>query len=292
MKQTFIADTSGERVDAFLARMAPTYSRSLWQKQVALGAVKVGVAAVKSSYKVQAGDKVVVEWPEVPDFSEQTLPVIYQDEDVLVVNKPAGLLTHAKGALANEFTVATFVRPQTTDGTDTNRPGIVHRLDRGTSGVLITAKHSSAKRWLQKQFSLRKVKKTYVALVVGRPAQPTALLTLPIERNPKKPQTFRVGGNGKVAETAYETLQTYRGYTLLKLNPRTGRTHQLRVHMQYLGTPIAGDELYGGKKPPGLERMFLHALSLECTLPSGERRLFEAPLPPELVRFLETLAHG
>ena len=122
----------------------------------------------------------------------------------------------------------------------------------------------------------------------GRPKAPEATIQLPIERNPKKPQSFRVGGNGKPAETAYETLREYPGYTLLKLKPHTGRTHQLRVHMRYLGCPIVGDDLYGTPEPR-LPRMFLHAASLELTLPRRERVVFEAPLPQELADFLETL---
>lgn len=288
MNQTFEVTEAGERIDSYLARVAPEHSRSFWQKQTEAGAVLINGAQVKSSQKVQAGDEVSVVTPETPDFTNMTIPVIYQDDDVLVVNKPSGMLTHAKGVISDEFTVAEFVRPLTTDGVDTNRPGIVHRLDRGTSGVIATARTNEAKRWLQKQFSTRKVKKIYIALVKGTPKENAAVLQLPIERNPKKPQTFRVGSNGKTAETAYETLATYKGYTLLKLMPHTGRTHQLRVHMHYLGCPIVGDELYG-KAEPKLGRMFLHAASLELTLPSRERKVFEAPLPPELENYLKTL---
>lgn len=288
MNQTFEVTEAGERIDSYLARVAPEYSRSFWQKQTEAGAVLINGVRVKSSQKVQAGDEVTVKTPEVPDFSEQTLPVIYQDDDVLVINKPSGVLTHAKGVLSEEFTVAEFVRPHTTDGVDTNRPGIVHRLDRGTSGVIVTARTNEAKRWLQKQFATRKVKKAYIALVKGVPKENAAVLQLPIERNPKKPQTFRVGSNGKPAETAYETLASYKGYTLLKLMPHTGRTHQLRVHLHYLGCPIVGDDLYG-KAEPKLGRMFLHAASLELTLPSRERKIFEASLPPELENYLKTL---
>lgn len=154
--------------------------------------------------------------------------------------------------------------------------------------MIIAAKNPGAKRWLQKQFSTRKVKKTYIALVKGRPKEAAATIQLPIERNPKKPQTFRVGGNGKPAETAYETMQQYEGYALLKLTPRTGRTHQLRVHMQYIGCPIVGDTLYGTPEPQ-IDRMFLHAAVLELTTPRHIRHVFEAPLPPELTQFLESL---
>lgn len=288
MKQTFTVTEGGERVDAFLGRVAPEHSRSFWQKLVERGGVFINNSPVKPSHKLAVGERVDADLPETPDFTSQTLPVIYEDDDVIVINKPTGVLTHAKGVQSEEFTVAEFVRPKTTDGVDTNRPGIVHRLDRGTSGVIIAAKNPEAKRWLQKQFSLRKVKKTYVALVDGRPKEPKAVITLPIERNPKKPQTFRVGGNGKPAETAYETLQEFKSYTLLKLMPHTGRTHQLRVHLNYLHCPIVGDELYG-KPNKTLGRMFLHAQSLEITLPNRKRTTFEAPLPAELQNFLDTL---
>lgn len=290
MNQTFeVTETeAGDRIDAYLTRVAPEFSRNFWQKQTDAGNVLLNNVKVKVSQKVQDGDVITVVTPQALDFTDQTLPVIYQDDDVIVINKPTGVLTHAKGVLSEEFTVAEFVRPLTTDGAGTNRPGIVHRLDRGTSGVIITARTNEAKRWLQKQFSQRKVKKTYIALVKGTPKEPAAILQLPIERNPKKPQTFRVGSNGKTAETAYETLTNYKGYTLLKLMPHTGRTHQLRVHLHYLGCPIVGDEFYN-KAEPKLGRMFLHAASLEITLPSRERKVFEAPLAPELAAYLKTL---
>jgi len=288
MNQTFEVTEPGERIDSYMAHVAPEFSRSFWQKQTEAGAVLINGAEVKTRQKVQVGDVITVATPEAPDFTNQKLPVIYKDDDVIVVNKPSGVLTHAKGVISEEFTVAEFVRPLTTDGVETNRPGIVHRLDRGTSGVIIAARNNEAKRWLQKQFSLRKVKKTYIALVKGVPKEAAAILQLPIERNPKKPQTFRVNGNGKPAETAYETLATYKDYTLLKLMPHTGRTHQLRVHLHYIGCPIVGDELYN-KPEPKLGRMFLHAASLEITLPSRERKIFDAPLAPELEAYLKTL---
>lgn len=289
MNQQLTVQEGGQRLDSFVAQQLPQYSRSFWQRAIAEGQVTVHGAVVRSSQALTAGDIVTIQLPESPDFTAQTLPILYEDADVLVINKPAGLLTHAKGATSHEFSVGEFMRSRTTDGTDTNRPGIVHRLDRGTSGVLIAAKTPEAKRWLQKQFSLRKVKKTYVALVTGHPKQPSAVIQLPIERNPKKPQTFRVGGNGKPAETAYQTLKTYTSHSLLQLMPHTGRTHQLRVHLRYIGCPIVGDELYG-KPAPHLGRMFLHAAKLEITLPSRERRIFEAPLPDNLEKYLKSLS--
>lgn len=284
----FIAEEK-ERTDAFLARMMPDYSRSFFQKLMRDGSVQVDdIAQTKPGFTLQGGETVIVMLPVFDIKQTSDISVVYQDDDVAVLNKPAGMLTHAKGALSEEFTIGEYMRSRTTDGPETNRPGIVHRLDRDTSGVIIAAKNPAAKRWLQKQFSTRKVKKTYIALVKGQPKQPEALIQLPIERNPKKPQMFRVGGNGKPAETAYRTLAVYKNCTLLELKPRTGRTHQLRVHMQYLGCPIIGDPVYGALEPK-LGRMFLHAAQLELTLPSRERSVFEVPLPQQLQNYLDSL---
>ena len=277
-----------ERLDVFLAQSMPELSRSYLQKLCKDGEVTVnGVMIDKPSHTLEVGAMVSL---TLPVHAPQTgdLPVVYQDSDVIVIDKPAGVLTHAKGAMSSEFTVADFVRPVTTDGVGTNRPGIVHRLDRGTSGVIIAARTPEAKRWLQKQFATRKVKKTYLALVQGKLKEPTARIVLPIERNPKKPQTFRAGSNGKPAETTYEVMAEYPGYSLLKLQPQTGRTHQLRVHLSHIGHPIVGDELYG-KAAPKLDRMFLHAAELELTLPSHERKVFKAPLPHGLQHYLDSL---
>ncbi|HWZ65279.1 MAG TPA: RluA family pseudouridine synthase [Patescibacteria group bacterium] len=299
-----IAEEAGERLDAYLARVKPEYSRSFWQKRCSDGLVTVNDLPAKPSYHLSEGDVVKSALPDGLDFTDLSLPIIYEDDDVVVINKPTGTLTHSKGAANEEFTVADFVRPRTTDGVDTNRPGIVHRLDRGTSGILIAAKNPEAKRWLQKQFSERKVKKTYMALVEGHLKQPSARLDLPIERNPSKPQTFRVGASGKPAETIYSTEKVFKSYTLLRLSPLTGRTHQLRVHMQYLGHPIVGDSLYGAKdtistaderqsdtpRDGVVSRLFLHAAELELTLPSRVRQVFKAPLPTDLQTFLKELS--
>lgn len=287
-KQHLTASETGERIDTFLARVMPEYSRSFWQKLCGSHAILLGDTPVKSNFKLTKGDKVTAIIPEMPIFATQELPIIYEDDDVIVLNKPSGLLTHAKGILSPEFTVAEFVRPRTTDGIDSNRPGIVHRLDRGTSGIIIAAKNPESKRWLQGQFSKRNVKKTYIALIEGHVRENEAIIRLPIERNPKKPQTFRVGPNGKPAETAYNVETTYKDYDLLTLRPLTGRTHQLRVHLSYMGHPIVGDSLYGHEHKK-LGRMFLHAHILEITLPSRERKVFQAPLPTELQDYLDAL---
>jgi 23S rRNA pseudouridine1911/1915/1917 synthase len=234
-------------------------------------------------------DVVTTEVPAATDYSDQTLPILYEDDESIVINKPVGVLTHAKGVLNEEFTVADFARPRTTDGADTNRPGIVHRLDRATSGVLILAKSSEAKSHLQKQFQDRKAKKTYLAITHNTPKNREAIIRLPIERNPLKPQTFRIGSSGKSAETAYQVLDTFNdgAFSLIELKPVTGRTHQLRVHLQYLGCPIVGDTLYGNKKDTA--RLMLHAKDLEVTVPSRERKTFSADAPDDFKDFLAKL---
>jgi 23S rRNA pseudouridine1911/1915/1917 synthase len=179
--------------------------------------------------------------------------------------------------------VASFARSRT-DLMSGERPGIVHRLDRATSGVMICAKTPEALSWLQKQFHDRHSKKTYTAIVKGTPEPQEALIDMPIERNPKAPATFRVGANGKEAQTRYKVVRTSSKYSLLELQPRTGRTHQLRVHLAHQKHPIVGDTLYAGKPA---ERLYLHAHKLELTLPNGETKTFTAPIPEAFNSFLD-----
>ena len=271
------------RLDSLLAERHPDTSRSTWQKHIKAGNVTVnGTIASSSKQEVTRSDEIAITMPDATDFSDQTLPILYLDDHVIVINKPIGVLTHAKGALDDEFTVADFFRRYTTFGLDTNRPGIVHRLDRDTSGVMIGARTPEAATYLQKQFADRKAKKTYIAVLDGLLKEPKAKIDLPIGRNPASPSTFRVDAKGKHAITEYHTLATKGLLSLVELRPLTGRTHQLRVHMQYLGAPIYGDRVYG--KPA--DRLYLHAQSLEITIPGGDRKVFEAPVPLEFERLV------
>ncbi len=274
----FQAASSKHRLDVELASRYPDFSRSTLQKYIKLGRVQVDGDVVTSA-KAEVNDlsAISVNFPEKNDYSSDELPILYIDDNVIVVNKPAGVLTHAKGELNDEFTVAEFFRRYTTFGLDTNRPGIVHRLDRDTSGVIIGARNPETAVLLQKQFADRKTKKVYIAVVDGRPKIDRALIDLPIGRNPSTPSTFRVDAGGKSAETAYDVLDTQGKLSLIRLAPRTGRTHQLRVHMAYIGTPIHGDRVYG----KSADRLYLHAYSLEITIPSSERKVFTSPLPVE-----------
>lgn len=277
------------RLDSYVAQYWPEFSRSVWQKYIAAGYVQVnGVVQTSVKYSLDEDDEVTVHVPDAPDFSQQSLPVIYEDDHVIVINKPSGVLTHAKGALSEEFTVADFVLPRMSEPEETNRPGIVHRLDRDTSGVIIAAKDSVTKRLLQKQFQDRKAHKTYLAIVSGRPKLDSATLDLPIERNPKRPSEHRVGVNGKSALTRYEVVATNGTFSLVRLYPTTGRTHQLRIHMAYIGTPIVGDSLYGSAKSP-IGRLCLHAEELEVTIPESRRETFRADPPDDFMKLAESI---
>jgi 23S rRNA pseudouridine1911/1915/1917 synthase len=272
----FEVDALQKRLDHELAFRFPETSRSTWQKYIKQGYVSVN-GAVRDSPKfdVNVNDSISVTIPDATDFSASELPILYIDDNVIVVNKPAGVLTHSKGALNDEFTVADFFARYSTYHLDSGRAGIVHRLDRDTSGVIIGARNEETAVMLQKQFADRKVKKTYVAIVQGVPKNEQALIDLPIGRNPSAPSTFRVDSKGKAATTAYEVIEANDKTSLVVLSPRTGRTHQLRVHMAYVNTPIVGDRVYGKEG----ERLFLHAYKLEITIPISDRREFVAPVP-------------
>lgn len=275
----------GSRIDVLATSLLPVLSRAFVQKLCEQGKILVSNQQVKAGYKVREGDIVTINYDPaeleiVPDID---LPVLYEDDDYVVINKPVGVLSHAQGALSNEATVASFLRKKLHD-LEGPRGGIVHRLDRATSGVMICAKNAKALSFMQKQFSQRKAKKTYVAIAQGHLRAKEAIIDMPIERNPKAPATFRVGASGKPSSTHYLVTQETPHYSLLTLKPATGRTHQLRVHLAHQGHPIVGDPLYGSGKFG--DRLFLHAASLEVTLLTKERRVFEAPLPPEFSELL------
>lgn len=275
----FKVTTSKRRLDLELASRYPKITRSTLQKYIKAGHVSVdGIVVTKPKQDVLETDDIAMAPPEYTDFSAQELPIIYIDDNVIVINKPTGVLTHSKGVLNDEFTVADFFRRYTTNGLETSRPGIVHRLDRDTSGIIIGARHDEAADMLKKQFADRKVKKEYIAVTDGIPKQISAVIDLPIGRNPSAPSTFRVDPSGKLAVTTYEVVDSNKTQALVKLWPTTGRTHQLRVHMQYLLSPVAGDRIYGKKKA---NRLFLHSHSLEITIPASKRETFTAPIPKE-----------
>jgi len=265
------------RLDAYVAQHWPEQSRSTWQKLIEAGHVTVNGQVITSvKYDLGEDDYVNVKEPEAPDHSDKKLPIIYEDENVIVIDKPVGTLTHSKGALNDEFTVAEFVRTKTTYKADTNRPGIIHRLDRATSGILLCVKNDETASYISRQFSQRTVKKRYAAVTSGIPEQMEAVIDLPIGRNPNAPSTFKVDAGGKPAETYYSVTDHSDQHALIRLEPKTGRTHQLRVHLAYIMCPIVGDGVYGTEKA---DRMYLHAEQLEVTLPGGVRKTFVSDIP-------------
>lgn len=281
---------AGQRADKFLAGRYPRFARSSLKGLFDQAKVKLGSGLLKPGHKLHSGDNVTVDdqllnhRPEALD-----LPIIYEDENMVVINKPSGILSHSKGALNIEATVADFLRPKLNDqNLSGNRAGIVHRLDRATSGVMIMAKNKPTLDWLQKQFSTRQVKKTYLAIVADTLTPAEALIDAPIGRNPAEPKSFKVTPRGRPAQTHYKLLKAFskggRQYALVELSPLTGRTHQLRVHLKYIGHPVVGDQVYGA----GGDKLYLHAAELAIKLPSGEPKIFKAPLTSDFKTFQTT----
>jgi 23S rRNA pseudouridine1911/1915/1917 synthase len=276
-----------QRLDQKVVELFPDLPRKYAVTLIEEGKVTVnGEVVQKAGYKLRGANEVFVDYDpkQLDEIADIDLDILYEDADCLVINKPLGVLTHSKGAFNPEATVASFIRKRIKDFPG-ERAGIVHRLDRATSGVIICAKTPEALSWLQKQFSLRKVKKTYAAVVRGHMTEEHAIIDMPIERNPKKPQTFRVGANGKASITEYRVAQRGEHYDLLELKPQTGRTHQLRVHLNHLGHPIVGDTLYGGEEA---DRLYLHAEALEITLLNRERETFHVPIPDDFLKKTES----
>lgn len=258
------------RLDILLVNKYKSYNRSTLQKFIEAGYVTVdGVVVKKSNAKFEETVALDLRVPEQLKNSDLIPETIYEDENVIVLNKPAGLLSMAKGEYCPEKTLEDYGL-------------LVHRLDRDTSGVVILAKNPEVQTFLRKQFQDRKAHKTYYAVVEGRPKLDEANIDLPIARDLKRPTTFRVDANGRPSETYYKVKDANEQYSLIELKPKTGRTHQLRVHLKYLGTPILGDPVYGTAGT----RLFLHAYSLELTMPGGVRKTFVAELPEEFKNVL------
>jgi 23S rRNA pseudouridine1911/1915/1917 synthase len=302
------SEVSGVRLDIFLARHMPDWSRSQVQRQIRCGLVTVGTRTVyKAGEEVAAGDRVVIRAP-VHELHAQAedlpLDIVHEDDDLVVVNKPAGMVVHVgagvkSGTLVNALLhhIGTLSRA----GGDL-RPGIVHRLDRMTSGLVVVAKNDPTHRDLSAQFQSREVHKTYVALVHGRVKAEHGEIGKPVGRDPWRRIRMRTSGlAARTAETRYRVLRRYPGFSLLEVEPLTGRTHQIRVHLASLGHPVVGDTLYGapsllrvsGREEKTLERNFLHAAAIRFRHPrSGQDLAFQAPLPAELEQFLGRLERG
>jgi len=284
MKHTVtIQDTDGiVRVDKYLAQLHPEYSRAAITKLFDLKLIKLHGEPILPGHKLRPGSEFEYDLGPLQAKPEVIqLPVLFEDNNVIVVDKPTGIISHARGRFWQEASVASFIRDKIS-GMDGERGGIVHRLDRATSGVMICAKNEAMLKYLQKQFSDRKVQKQYVAVITGAPEHMHATISAPIARNPKDPKRFMIAENGKAAQTDYTVVSTGEKYSTLSLLPKTGRTHQLRLHLKYIGHPIVGDELYGGEPA---QRLMLHAQTLTITLPNSEEKTFTSHLPEEFKQY-------
>jgi 23S rRNA pseudouridine1911/1915/1917 synthase len=286
-----------ERLDKFLVGLLQEFSRSRIQGLIADGFVDVnGEAAKKAGQTLESGFNVTVRIPPTSptDLVAEDIPldILFENDDLIVVNKPAGMVVHpAAGHESGTLVNAILGYDPDLEGIGgEERPGVVHRLDKETSGLILLAKNERAHRWLQDQFRLRKVEKTYLALVDGKPPTPFGRVEAYIGRDPshRKRMAIVSESRGRESISEYKTVENFKGHTLLEFRPLTGRTHQIRLHCAFLGCPIVGDEIYG-KRHSSIElgRHFLHAHLLKIVLP-GERepRQFEAPLPVELERAL------
>jgi 23S rRNA pseudouridine1911/1915/1917 synthase len=302
MTFTVSPSDAGKRVDLFLRDQMPLYSRARLQTWIRGGRVVADGVALKSSYLLRGDETIEVEPEALPPLKAEPealpLKILYEDDDVVAVDKPAGMVVHAgAGCRTGTLVNALLHRFSTLSGVGGDlRPGIVHRLDRFTSGVILAARHDLAHRRLAAQFASRSTEKIYIALLHGRLDKDQGRIEKPIARDPIKRirMTSRLE-RGRAALTEYRVLRRYeQGFTLVEVRIHTGRTHQIRVHFASLGHPVAGDQLYGApakiKNRPPLNRYFLHAHRITFEHPmTGKATTIECPLPPELERWLEGL---
>jgi 23S rRNA pseudouridine1911/1915/1917 synthase len=304
---------AGKRLDRFLAEQMPELSRARIQEWIRAGRVIVGRAPGKASLRLRGGEEIRVDpLPLKPLKAEAEaipLDVLYEDEDLAAINKPAGLTVHAGAGITQGTLVNALLHHfgQLSGVGGDLRPGIVHRLDRMTSGVLLVAKHDRSHHGLAAQFQSRGVRKTYWALVHGDAAKPSrqgrsvtvegvrwTRLEMPISRDPRRRVRMAAKTTGRTAQTDFRVIEKLNGYSLLEVRIATGRTHQIRVHLAAIGHPVAGDRLYGAPAEPAglpkLDRFFLHAKEIVFRHPSsGAEMRIEAPLPPEFTALLAEL---
>jgi len=289
------AGADGQRLDQFLAGRCPGLSRSRVRRLIDDGLVTVDGIQAKPSSRVQPGQRirVTVPAPAPASLEPQQIPlnVIFEDRDLIVVDKPAGLTVHPAPGHPDKTLVNAILAlcPDLEGIGNAVRPGIVHRLDKDTSGLIVVAKNEKAHTCLAGQFKERRVVKSYKALVHGRLEPPEAVVDAPIGRHPVHRKRMAVVTTGRAAITRYRVVLYLPGYSLVEVSPSTGRTHQIRVHLAALGHPLAGDSTYG-KRHPRLDRHFLHAHYLEFRLPStGESMELSSVLPGDLQGFLDEL---
>ena len=299
------------RIDKYLHGRFSNFSRVMLQEIIKKGGVKVNGKVVKPSFKISPADIIELTLPELPskDILAQDIPlnIIYEDDDIIVLNKQPDMIVHPArgntyGTLVNALV---FYSDKLSSGLGEFRPGIVHRLDKDTTGVMVVAKNDTAQWKIAKQFEQRKTKKSYLAIVHGVPELTADRINAPLGVHPRIRERYAIRPEiGKEAITFYEVIESFRGFSLLKMTPKTGRTHQIRVHLSYIKHPIVADDMYGGKlvypwqladgeptvQEPVINRVALHAWTLEFTHPTTKKLVkFEAPLPEDMQNLLEML---
>ncbi len=288
------------RLDKFLATELPQYSRARLQGLIKDKRVQINKGIVKKAGLLLEGGETIevhVPAPQPTDLVPENIPldVVYEDQNVIVINKPAGLVVHPAAGHAQGTLVHAVLAhaPQIEGVGGEQRPGLVHRLDKDTSGLIVLAKNELTQRLLQDQFQKREVEKTYITLVDGHPRSASGRIDAPIGRDPRERKRMAVvsAAKGRQAVTDYRTMENFEKHSLLELNPHTGRTHQIRVHLAFIGCPVVGDRVYGKRNPSlPLSRHFLHAARLKLLIPGESTpRIFEAELPPELIDTLNNL---
>ncbi|MDQ2785077.1 MAG: RluA family pseudouridine synthase [Chloroflexota bacterium] len=293
------SECAGERLDRFLTNKLPQFTRAYLQTRIEYADVQVDGRPRKASFRLRGGEQIAVTIPDEPSRTAlipepMSLAILYEDADVIVVDKPAGLVVHpGAGNWTGTLVHGILAHAPDVRTNDAIRPGIVHRLDKETSGVLIVAKHDVARELLAEQLRERTAQKEYTALVHGIVPRDLTI-EAPIGRDPVHRTRMAVVSNGREATSILHVVERLPGYTLLSVDLRSGRTHQIRVHSAYIGHPVAGDTRYAPRQtaPRGLARQFLHAVRLEITLPNGERRAFVSPLPDDLAAVLDRLRAG
>jgi len=299
------------RVDKYLHGRFSNFSRAMLQKHIGAGSVKVNGNIVKASFKLSPGDEIELTLPQLPskEIEPEDIPlnIIYEDEDIIILNKQANMVVHparsnTHGTLVNALA---FYSDKLSSGLGEFRPGIVHRLDKNTTGVMIVAKNDIAQWKIARQFEHRQVNKTYLAIVHGIPELTADRISAPLGIHPRMREKYAIRPEtGKESITFYEVIEDFRGFSLLKLSPRTGRTHQIRVHLLYIKHPIVADDMYNGKlvypwqlmdvesavEEPVISRFALHASTIEFKHPTTEKMVkFEAPLPEDMQNLLDML---
>jgi len=299
------------RVDKYLHGRFSNFSRAMIQRQIGAGGVKVNGKIVKPSFKLSPGDTIVLTLPQLPskEIEPEDIPlnIIYEDDDIIVLNKQPCMVVHparsnTHGTLVNALA---FYADKLSSGLGEFRPGIVHRLDKDTTGVMVATKNEGAQWRIAKQFERRQVEKSYLAIVHGVPELTADRISAPLGMHPRVREKYAIRPEiGKESITFYEVVESFRGFSLLKLTPKTGRTHQIRVHLSYIKHPIVADDMYGGKlvypwqlkdaetavEEPVISRFALHAYTLEFKHPTTEETVkFEAPLHEDMQNFLDML---